>query len=348
MKQTQRKGKGEAIHNVTCNLPFVALLRRRAEWRVSISKQEDSEGVAAIQSELKVQVAEAGARIGKSKKFVMDLIQQGPKDFKAAAGAGIGALDILQKCAKTWALLDEARTVFSFSVERPGNLHRSGLFYESDNQRPRTRIWPTVNALEVRDAFFSISSVQTAESFFRAYGPFEIDYGNKGFRTESLQFGTNALIEYRTRDFMPVDPTPEDDWEIKAKPLRWTLLLHMQAFLKRALTTEPQEFWEPIPLYLQLPKSFHLELAAPEEKSPTVFAPCMDVCEAIKTSIVLDRLARGIWKICARPDCGAVFPQTSRRTKLYCSYDCAHLQAVRNSNIEKEKRSKSRKRARRA
>ena len=39
---------------------------------------------------------------------------------------------------------------------------------------------------------------------------------------------------------------------------------------------------------------------------------------------------------CARADCGQFFQHTSRHARKYCSPECAHLVAVRNSRKKKE------------
>jgi hypothetical protein len=53
---------------------------------------------------------------------------------------------------------------------------------------------------------------------------------------------------------------------------------------------------------------------------------------AIGTTIELDLVSGAEFKWCARPDCPKkIFQPASRRQKKYCSYDCAHLQSIRNA-----------------
>jgi len=53
---------------------------------------------------------------------------------------------------------------------------------------------------------------------------------------------------------------------------------------------------------------------------------------AIGTTIELDLASGAEFKWCARPDCRKrLFKQQSRHQTKYCSYECAHLQSVRNA-----------------
>jgi len=53
---------------------------------------------------------------------------------------------------------------------------------------------------------------------------------------------------------------------------------------------------------------------------------------AIATTVELDIASGADFKWCARPDCPKkIFKPSSRHQTKYCSYDCAHLQSVRNS-----------------
>jgi hypothetical protein len=53
---------------------------------------------------------------------------------------------------------------------------------------------------------------------------------------------------------------------------------------------------------------------------------------AIGTTIELDLLSGAQFKWCARPDCRKkLFQPQSRHQTKYCSYECAHLQSVRNA-----------------
>jgi hypothetical protein len=53
---------------------------------------------------------------------------------------------------------------------------------------------------------------------------------------------------------------------------------------------------------------------------------------AIGATIELDLVSGAEFKWCARPDCPAkIFKPKSRHQTKYCSYECAHLQSVRNA-----------------
>jgi hypothetical protein len=66
---------------------------------------------------------------------------------------------------------------------------------------------------------------------------------------------------------------------------------------------------------------------------------------AIIATIQLDVLSGSQFRYCARKDCKApVFELESRHERIYCSTDCAHLVAVRNSRARAQKPKRRKKR----
>jgi hypothetical protein len=61
--------------------------------------------------------------------------------------------------------------------------------------------------------------------------------------------------------------------------------------------------------------------------------------DAIETSIGFDLLQGSRFSLCKRPDCSRPF-LVNRRGKQFCSYDCAHVVAVRKSRQTKTKKAK--------
>ena len=53
--------------------------------------------------------------------------------------------------------------------------------------------------------------------------------------------------------------------------------------------------------------------------------------DALFATVVLDHAEGARVLRCARPDCGIVFTANNRHKRKYCSWDCAHLVAVRKS-----------------
>lgn len=52
---------------------------------------------------------------------------------------------------------------------------------------------------------------------------------------------------------------------------------------------------------------------------------------ALVGTVLIDRLEGARFKVCRRPDCHRTFRLQSKHKRMYCSYDCAHLQSVRES-----------------
>jgi hypothetical protein len=65
----------------------------------------------------------------------------------------------------------------------------------------------------------------------------------------------------------------------------------------------------------------------------------------LRAAVFLDRVEAGVWQRCLRMGCTFVFMKkaASTRKRLYCSYDCAHLDAVKRSNKRNRADKESRK-----
>lgn len=70
-------------------------------------------------------------------------------------------------------------------------------------------------------------------------------------------------------------------------------------------------------------------------------AEALNTFDAILSTIFIDRLKKLRFKVCKRPDCAAIYELTSRHKRKFCSYDCAHLMAVRRSRPVKKRRYKT-------
>lgn len=58
--------------------------------------------------------------------------------------------------------------------------------------------------------------------------------------------------------------------------------------------------------------------------------------DAMLSSIFIDRLKKLRFKVCKRPDCAAIYELSSRHKRKFCSYECAHLMAVRRSRTRSD------------
>jgi CGNR zinc finger protein len=66
-----------------------------------------------------------------------------------------------------------------------------------------------------------------------------------------------------------------------------------------------------------------------------------DTSQALLASVLID-IARGIrFKMCAREDCGELFPLESRHKRKFCSQYCGHLISIRRAREQQRKTKKS-------
>jgi hypothetical protein len=123
-----------------------------------------------------------------------------------------------------------------------------------------------------------------------------------------------------------------------AAGLSFAELIEWQALLKKCWLNDPSA-WEAMAEQSGL---FKVREILEEPRLSIGFgAPirmrlsCHSVRDAILAAVYLDKLANIRSSMCHRPDCGIVFNHKSKHKRIYCSSDCAHLEAVRNSRKQK-------------
>jgi hypothetical protein len=98
--------------------------------------------------------------------------------------------------------------------------------------------------------------------------------------------------------------TPSKKWRLLEKKFDWQKVKHLLALV-------PRFEWDGESLTVKLGKSTALGIMI--------------------ASIQLDALEGAEFRLCARHDCNAAPFRVENRLKEYCSYECAHLVAVRRS-----------------
>jgi hypothetical protein len=160
---------------------------------------------------------------------------------------------------------------------------------------------------------------------------------------------------------------PFDPWQLREDFLSWPVegwesfismtgafgtfrisqkdFVEWKSILKEALV-RPASEWRKIgvrfdprkvdKLFAPLPITFKWD-----EKTPLAIVWKRKSLDAIIATIQLDKLQGSSFKICARTDCKNAPFKAETRHKMYCSPECAHLVAVRNSRAREAKRKKS-------
>jgi hypothetical protein len=163
-------------------------------------------------------------------------------------------------------------------------------------------------AFELREEFFSIKTPDDALRFYQRYGPHQIQK-HLDLVARPVKF-SDVL---RTRDF------------------------YIHALFERSIDNLRQNYvgdsLEDGLQNIYLWQNLSIELVFRQPMSAIV--RCKDVEDALRATVFLDRLRGMPWKRCAREDCGKPFEVSSKRMKLYCSTECAHLQSVRDYNERK-------------
>jgi hypothetical protein len=110
-----------------------------------------------------------------------------------------------------------------------------------------------------------------------------------------------------------------------------------QKLLKRAMVLPPNE-WPTLAKGKEFNPGFIRALTRDlafsfewKDRTPIARVTVRPSVQAVILSIQLDKLQEAEFKVCARPDCQEPPFRVGARSKEYCSYDCAHLMAVRSS-----------------
>jgi len=166
------------------------------------------------------------------------------------------------------------------------------------------------DVFELRHRVFSVRRPEDAMELFKEFGPWQL---TKELDKEGINIRFSAVL--RRRDFFE------------------NALLHRsvenldRVYNERDIGEGFENF------YLWYPLPMELVFADP----PVAKVRCKDIEDALRSSVFLDRLDGFVWRRCQREDCGALYKLTSKRRKVFCSSDCAHLQSVRD--YHKRKRS---------
>jgi hypothetical protein len=168
-----------------------------------------------------------------------------------------------------------------------------------------------IDAALVRESFFDIRDENDALSFLQQTGI----------------FSTVSIREY----------PPPKGW-LRLSDIRW-----WQNWLKDVSVWSLAEWkkWSEDNPRLDYLLSSHPSVGLYfSEKIPVGVVRCDTSLETILSLIKIEKVCGSEYRHCARKDCPEIYLITSGHERLYCSTDCAHLVAVRNSRNKKAKRKK--------
>lgn len=179
-------------------------------------------------------------------------------------------------------------------------------------------------------------------------------------REYSASDGSDAVYSFK-----PLPPElsngPLDPWELRQEFLTWPpkdwaifvdwfgkvgrfgisekLFAEWQQLIEKALLTPP-ETWDELKTEFS-PQLVDQLFRAPQLRfnwkanPPSVSLNSSEVIEIIIATVQVDALNNERFRVCARQDCNRPPFRVESRRKIYCSPDCAHLVAVRNSRARK-------------
>lgn len=174
-------------------------------------------------------------------------------------------------------------------------------FENHDVQTETMRHFPTVKkwAFAAMKDYFAIKSSDDALSFFKEYGPLQLAPGPRGkLRGTATPVRYSAVIERR-------------DYWLNASRRRIEDFQHEP--------TDIRGFFDDLNLLLPLRAELMFN-------SPVLAVRCLDVEEALKACVHIDRLNGLAWGLCAWKKCGKPFPIGSHPEKKFCSLKCAGRQ----------------------
>jgi hypothetical protein len=166
---------------------------------------------------------------------------------------------------------------------------------ETTPYRPRSR----KDAFEAMEGFFAIKSQDDALAFFEKFGPLQLESGPRG----KIR-GVAVPVRYST---------------VIARRNSWLNASRRGVEARQYQAKDVQDFFDDVNLMLPL----HAEVLF---DNPVLAVRCLDVEEALKASIHIDRLNGLGWGLCAWKECGKPFQIGSHPEKKFCSPKCAGRQ----------------------
>lgn len=158
------------------------------------------------------------------------------------------------------------------------------------------------DAFALREQLFAVKNGDDVLSFFREYGPYQLEKPLASAHPVTLSFVLQKRDFYLNALLRPIESGRVYSGDSAGEGLKDIYL------------------WQNLPMELV----FRQPMQA--------FVRCKDIEDALRASVFLDRLRAMPWRRCMREDCGKPFEVPSRRAKIYCSQECAHLQSVRFYN----------------
>lgn len=157
------------------------------------------------------------------------------------------------------------------------------------------------DAFRVREEFFAIRSPDQAEAFLLAFGPWQLA---KSDRSQPLSIRFSSLMERRKSYERVLLRKKSFDLKWQRKPKSPEDLLSNLAM------------WGPLVTELEL------------QSLPVGFVRCVDIDEAVRATVFLNKFEKLPFRRCAREGCPRLFPVKYKYKKKYCAQKCAHLEAV--------------------
>ena len=225
---------------------------------------------------------------------------------------------------------------------------------------------PAVDAFKVCSEFLALQTPEETLRFFKRYGPFQLGQERADPRLLTALPMRWSDIQRAQSDFKAARMSASIDFSFtrdkKTGDLHYKNPVHH--FVFQPLRGIELNFRGPDELRL---KQEYSKDDDPEDPSPsTVLSPkrgaspllsdaaivnCDDVVTSVRASIFLRRMNGFIWRRCARKECDKVFEVSAGQgKKIYHSWSCGHLVAVKKSKKKKkdeeQKKAKSRKKRR--
>jgi hypothetical protein len=156
-------------------------------------------------------------------------------------------------------------------------------------------------AFEAMKGFFSIKTPNDALEFFKKYGPLQLESGLGGKKNR----GVAVPVRFST---------------VIARRDSWLNASRRGRNARQYQAKDMQAFVDDVNLMLPL----HAELLF---DNPVLAVRCLDVEEALKAAVHIDRLNGLAWGLCAWKKCGKAFSIGSHPEKKFCSPECAGRQS---------------------
>lgn len=211
--------------------------------------------------------------------------------------------------------------------ERAAKFREGGevLICEAPKGSNEWRPFRAVDGWQMRADFLRTKRNTTSLlQFLNEYGEWDVVATAPYFDQESKQWKPKVIV-------------PEQIWyDLDLRQGQQKSIVHLQDVISWGLTCKPEEWFSSM--------YGRVSVVGPQPTFPHFSIDDYDCERVMLSAVTIDRLRGTKFRLCARKDCKTPFAVESKRKRIYCCWNCGHVESSRRNRkpTRKEKHNDAR------